>query len=51
MITESDAEPVDVAQVLRDKKVDVLVSYLPVGSEKGGQGFTLRPLWTLAARL
>jgi myo-inositol-1-phosphate synthase len=27
MIEESDAEPVDVAQVLRDKKVDVLVSY------------------------
>ncbi len=26
-------EPVDVAQVLRDSKADVLVSYLPVGSE------------------
>src|ERR687898_365605 len=32
-ITESDAEPVDVAQVLRDSHADVLVSYLPVGSE------------------
>ena len=32
-ITESDAEPVDVVKVLRDKKVDVLISYLPVGSE------------------
>jgi len=32
-ITESDAEPVDVVEVLRDKKVDVLISYLPVGSE------------------
>ncbi|MFW6597413.1 inositol-3-phosphate synthase [Propionibacteriaceae bacterium Y2011] len=32
-ITESDAEPVDVAQVLRDTGADVLVSYLPVGSE------------------
>jgi myo-inositol-1-phosphate synthase len=32
-ITESDEEPVDVAQVLRDTKADVLVSYLPVGSE------------------
>jgi len=31
--TESPAEPVDVAQALRDAKVDVLVSYLPVGSE------------------
>jgi myo-inositol-1-phosphate synthase len=32
-IEESDAEPVDVVQVLKDAKVDVLVSYLPVGSE------------------
>jgi myo-inositol-1-phosphate synthase len=30
---ESPAAPVDVAQVLRDTKADVLVSYLPVGSE------------------
>jgi myo-inositol-1-phosphate synthase len=33
-IDESDAEPVDVVQVLKDNKVDVLVSYLPVGSEE-----------------
>ncbi|MGQ1798738.1 inositol-3-phosphate synthase [Kocuria oceani] len=33
MIQESAAEPVDVAQALRDAQVDVLVSYLPVGSE------------------
>ncbi len=33
-ITESDAEPVNVAQALRDAKVDVLVNYLPVGSQK-----------------
>src|SRR6185436_2641070 len=32
-ITESDEEPVDVPQVLRDTRADVLVSYLPVGSE------------------
>jgi myo-inositol-1-phosphate synthase len=32
-IEESPAEPVDVAQVLRDTRADVLVSYLPVGSE------------------
>ncbi|MBW0094079.1 inositol-3-phosphate synthase [Pseudonocardia sp. KRD-184] len=32
-ITESDESPVDVAQVLRDVRADVLVSYLPVGSE------------------
>src|SRR5205085_510423 len=32
-IEESLAEPVDVAQALRDARADVLVSYLPVGSE------------------
>ncbi|MEV0249636.1 inositol-3-phosphate synthase [Nocardia sp. NPDC050712] len=30
----SEAEPVDVVQVLKDAQVDVLVSYLPVGSEQ-----------------
>jgi myo-inositol-1-phosphate synthase len=33
VITESDEEPVDIAQALRDAKADVLVCYLPVGSE------------------
>src|SRR5882762_8645274 len=33
-ITESDEQPVDVVAVLRAAKVDVLVSYLPVGSEE-----------------
>jgi myo-inositol-1-phosphate synthase len=33
-IEESAAEPVDVVQVLKDRKVDVMVSYLPVGSEE-----------------
>ena len=32
-IEESPAEPCNVAQVLRDSGADVLVSYLPVGSE------------------
>jgi len=32
-IEESDAEPVDVVQVLKDTQADVLISYLPVGSE------------------
>ena len=32
-IEESPAEPVDVADELRRARVDVLVSYLPVGSE------------------
>jgi myo-inositol-1-phosphate synthase len=33
-IEQSDAEPVDVVKVLRDSRADVLVSYLPVGSEE-----------------
>jgi myo-inositol-1-phosphate synthase len=33
-IEESDEEPVDVVTALRDAKADVLVSYLPVGSEQ-----------------
>ena len=32
-IEESDADPVDIVQVLKEQRVDVLVSYLPVGSE------------------
>jgi myo-inositol-1-phosphate synthase len=34
IITESDEQPVDVVAALRDARVDVLVSYLPVGSEQ-----------------
>jgi len=33
-IEEADTEPVDVVQALKDAEVDVLVSYLPVGSEE-----------------
>ncbi|MFC0436303.1 inositol-3-phosphate synthase [Kutzneria buriramensis] len=33
-IDESDQEPVDVVRALREAQVDVLVSYLPVGSEE-----------------
>jgi myo-inositol-1-phosphate synthase len=36
-ITESDEPEVDVAQVLRDAEVDVMVSYLPVGSEESAR--------------
>ncbi|GAB2985256.1 inositol-3-phosphate synthase [Actinotalea caeni] len=36
-IEESDAEPVDVAQALRDAKADVLICYLPVGSEEAAK--------------
>jgi myo-inositol-1-phosphate synthase len=34
IIQESDEQPVDVVQALKDAQVDVLVSYLPVGSEE-----------------
>ncbi|MBP2704654.1 inositol-3-phosphate synthase [Microbispora sp. RL4-1S] len=34
IIEESDEHPVDVVQALKDAQVDVLVSYLPVGSEE-----------------
>ncbi|MEY7971421.1 inositol-3-phosphate synthase [Saccharomonospora xinjiangensis] len=34
VITESDEDPVDVVAALREAQVDVLVSYLPVGSEE-----------------
>jgi myo-inositol-1-phosphate synthase len=34
VIDEAPAAPVDVAQVLRDTKADVLINFLPVGSEK-----------------
>ncbi|MGH8988317.1 MAG: inositol-3-phosphate synthase, partial [Acidimicrobiales bacterium] len=33
-IEESDDQPVDVVSVLKENKVDVLVSYLPVGSDE-----------------
>ena len=33
-IEESGADPVDVVQALKDAEVDVMVSYLPVGSEE-----------------
>ena len=34
VVEESPAEPVDVAEALRGSRADVLVSYLPVGSEQ-----------------
>jgi myo-inositol-1-phosphate synthase len=34
IVTESDAPEVDVVQTLRDTRADVLVCYLPVGSEE-----------------
>jgi myo-inositol-1-phosphate synthase len=38
-IEESPAEPVDVASVLRQTRADVLVSYLPVGSEEAQKSY------------
>jgi myo-inositol-1-phosphate synthase len=37
VIQESDLPPVDVAGALRDAETDVVVSYLPVGSEKAAR--------------
>ncbi|TDW71444.1 inositol-3-phosphate synthase [Kribbella pratensis] len=36
-ITESDADPVDVVAAVREAQVDVLVCYLPVGSEQAAK--------------
>ena len=33
-ISESDEQPVDIVRALQDARVDVLISYLPVGSEQ-----------------
>jgi len=38
-IEESEAEPVDVVQQLKDDNVDVLVCYLPVGSEEAAKHY------------
>ncbi len=37
VITESDQPEADVTQILRDARVDVLVCYLPVGSEEAAR--------------
>jgi myo-inositol-1-phosphate synthase len=37
MITESDDQPVDVVAALREARADVLVCYLPVGSEEAAK--------------
>ncbi len=38
-IDESDEEPVDVARALREARADVVVSYLPVGSEEAARHY------------
>ena len=39
MITESDQDEVDVARALREARADVLVCYLPVGSEQAAKHY------------
>jgi myo-inositol-1-phosphate synthase len=43
-ITESELPPVDVAQVLKDTKTDVLINYLPVGSERAARFYAEQAL-------
>ena len=43
-VTESDASPVDVAQMLRDTETDVLINYLPVGSEQAARFYAEQAL-------
>jgi len=44
VIHESPDQPVDVVQVLRDSKADVLVNYLPVGSEDAARWYAEQAL-------
>ena len=44
MVTESQARPVDVAAVLRETRADVLVSFLPVGSEQAARWYAEQAL-------
>jgi myo-inositol-1-phosphate synthase len=43
-VTESELPPVDVAKVLRDTKTDVLINYLPVGSEQAARFYAEQAL-------
>ncbi len=44
VVTESDAAPVDVAATLKESRTDVLVSYLPVGSQCAAEYYAERAL-------
>ena len=44
IVTESELPPVDVVKVLRDTQTDVLVSYLPVGSEQAARFYAEQAL-------
>ncbi len=43
-IRESNQTPVDVAEVLRENNVDVLINYLPVGSEEAVKWYAMQAL-------
>ncbi len=43
-IDESSESTVDVAQVLKDREVDVLINYLPVGSDEAGKWYAEQAL-------
>jgi myo-inositol-1-phosphate synthase len=44
IVTESDLPPVDVAKTLRDTGTDVLINYLPVGSEQAARFYAEQAL-------
>src|SRR3712207_3350672 len=44
VVTEPELPPVDIAKVLRDTQTDVLVSYLPVGSEQAARFYAEQAL-------
>lgn len=44
VVEESDLKPVDVADVLRSVKADVLVNYVPVGSERAARFYAAQAL-------
>jgi len=44
VMVESDAASVDVAQVLKETRADVLINYLPVGSEQGARYYAEQAL-------
>jgi myo-inositol-1-phosphate synthase len=43
-IVESDQTPVDIGRILRDTKTDVLINYLPVGSEQAARFYAEQAL-------
>jgi myo-inositol-1-phosphate synthase len=43
-VQESDAEVVDVAAVLRESQADILINYLPVGSEEATKWYMMQAL-------